>query len=117
MDVKWIKCGSVDHWCSLEQLDLDSMGDVAGVYIIWHEGTPGRVVRLGQGDPIKTRLSAHRNDREILAYRWSGTLRVTWAAVPFLLRDGVERYLANTWPPLVGSAFPNSLPIAVNSPW
>ena len=117
MDVKWIKCGPTDHWCSLEQLDLDSVGDVGGVYIIWHEGNPGRVVRIGQGDPIKTRLSSHRNDRQVLVYRNSGKLLVTWAELPLLLRDGVERYLADTWPPLVGSAFPDVRAIAVNSPW
>lgn len=117
MDVVWQKCGNDGHWCSLEDLDLDSVGEVAGVYMIWHTGTPGRVVRIGQGAPIKSRLSAHRNDKEILAYRNLGTLRVTWAAVPALHRDNVERYLANTWPPLVGSAFPDVLPLAVNSPW
>ena len=117
MDVKWNKCGPTDHWCSLEQLDLNTMSDVGGVYIIWHEGNPGRVVRIGQGDPIKTRLSAHRNDNEIIGYRRNGALRVTWAAVPWQYRDGVERYLADQWSPLVGSAFPNVLPVAVNSPW
>lgn len=116
MNVTWIKCGTDGHWCSLENLDLTSLGDIAGVYIIWHEGNPGRVVRLGQGD-IADRLGAHRLDKEILAYRGNGMLRVTWASVSWQNRDAVERYLANTWPPLVGSAFPNVLPMAVNSPW
>lgn len=116
MQVNWVKCGNGDNWCPLETVNLDSVGDVSGVYIIWHEGNPGRVVRVGQG-VIRDRLSAHRSDREILAYRTSGTLRVTWAAVSSALRDGVERYLANTWRPLVGDAFPDALPIAVNSPW
>lgn len=119
MDVTWIKC-KAGNWCPLETLDLDSMGEAAGVYMIWHEGnsqTPSRVVRTGQGAPIKGRLSEHRNNKDILAYRAYGTLRVTWAEVHWSLRDAVERYLAETWPPLVGSAFPNVLPIAVNSPW
>lgn len=119
MNVTWIKCGTDNHWCSLERLDLGSFGDPVGVYMIWHEGKdgrPGRVVRLGQGD-IKDRLGDHRTDKEILAYRWQGTLRVTWAEVPDQYLDAVERYLANTWPPLVGSVFPNVLPLAVNSPW
>jgi hypothetical protein len=120
MDVIWQKCGKDNHWCSLENLDLDSVGEVSGVYMIWHEGTagkPSRVVRTGQGSPIKSRLSAHRNDKEILAYKKFGTLRVTWAAVSILYRDQVERYLAEAWPPLVGSAFPDVQPLAVNSPW
>jgi hypothetical protein len=116
MNVTWIKCG--DHWCSLENLNLDSVGDVAGVYIIWHEGNPGRVVRIGQGNPIADRLSAHRSDEEVLAYGNTGTLRVTWAIVASsTLRNSIERYLADTWTPLVGDAFPDVRPMAVNSPW
>lgn len=117
MQVIWHKCGDDSHWCSLENLDLDSIGNVAGVYIIWHEGNPGRVVRVGQGSPIKDRLEAHRNDAEILAYSSRGKLRVTWAAVSSVQRDGVENYLAATWTPQVGEKFPDVWPIAVNSPW
>ena len=117
MNIAWQRCSNGGgHWCSLENLDLDSIGDIAGVYIIWHEGNPGRVVRIGKG-AIKDRLCAHRCDSKVLAYRRNGSLRVTWAAVPLAQRDGVERYLANTWPPLVGDAFPDAVPIAVNSPW
>jgi hypothetical protein len=116
MQVTWKKCGDDSHWCSLENLDLESVGDVGGVYVIWHEGNPARVVRIGQGK-IKDRLGAHRIDAEILAYRAWGTLRVTWAAVSSSQRDGVERYLSERYPPLVGDAFPDVLPIAVNSPW
>jgi hypothetical protein len=117
MQVTWKKCGTDGHWCSLEGLDLDSLGDVSGVYIIWHAGNPGRVVRVGQGSPIKDRLSAHRNDTEILAYKKYGKLLVTWAEVSWSNRDGVERYLGDNWSPLVGSAFPDADPVAVNSPW
>ena len=87
-----------------------------GVYIIWHAGNPGRVVKIGQGD-ISDRLGKHRRDAMILAYRKHGTLKVTWAAVASSQVDGVERYLANRYPPLVGDAFPDVVPIAVNSPW
>jgi hypothetical protein len=117
MNVAWKTCGDDSHWCSLETLDLDSVGDAAGVYIIWHEGNPGKVVRIGQGAPIKDRLSTHRKDKKITAYNKQGTLRVTWASVPSYQRDGVERYLADKWSPLVGEAFPDAEPIAVNSPW
>jgi hypothetical protein len=101
----------------LDNLNLDSIGETVGIYIIWHEGKPGKVVRVGQGK-IKNRLSAHRNDREIVAYNKKGTLRVTWAAVSSQKdRDGAERYLAETWKPLVGEAFPDVDSIAVNSPF
>lgn len=118
MNVTWIKCGTGSGiWCPLENLDLDSLGDVAGVYIIWHEGNPGRTVHVGQGAPIKDRLEEHRGDAGICAYRLFGKLRVTWASVPAPLRDGVERYLADALVPLVGHARPGVQPIAVNSPW
>ncbi len=117
LNLTWKTCGDDGHWCSLEDLDLNSVGEVAGVYIIWHEGNPARTVRVGQGDPIKDRLGAHRNDKSVLAYNKSGKLRVTWASVSSAYRDGVERHLADQLAPLIGDAFPNVVPIAVNSPW
>ena len=114
--LKWFACGNDKHWCSLEHLDLSGVSE-NGVYIIWHEGNPGRVVYIGQGAPVCDRLAAHRGDAMIQKYKVHGTLRVTWASVPAAQRDGVERYLADKWNPLVGDAHPAVLPIAVNSPW
>ena len=114
MVVQWIKCDG-GNWCPLETVNLQNVNAV-GVYIIWHEGNPGRVVRIGQGN-IADRLGCHRRDSEVVAYRNHGILRVTWASVPAHALDGVERYLANQWKPLVGDCFPVALPIAVNSPW
>ena len=114
LNVSWTKCGT-GNWCPLASVDLSQVS-AQGVYIIWHAGNPGRVVRVGQGD-IAARISAHRNDWSIMRYASDGALYVTWAAVSAQYRDGVERYLANTWRPLVGDAFPNAVPVAVNSPW
>jgi hypothetical protein len=114
--VTWKKCGDDGHWCPLEGLDLSSITATDGVYIIWHEGNPGRVVRVGQGN-IVDRLGAHRRDAAVTRYAKSGKLRVTWASVPARQLDGVEAYLADKWKLLVGDAFPDVLPIAVNSPW
>jgi hypothetical protein len=115
MQVTWVKCGNGANWCPFDSVTLDNV-ETQGVYIIWYDGNPGRVVRIGQGD-VKDRLCKHRKDMEILAYRRYGTLRVTWAYVPSAQRDGVENYLAAKWAPLVGEAFPDVAPIAVNSPW
>lgn len=114
MNVDWIKCTTGD-WCNFNSVNLDKV-NTQGVYIIWHAGNPGRVVRVGQGD-IAARIKAHRNDPQITKYAKNGQLYVTWAAVSAQSRDGVERQLANTWSPLVGDAFPDAVPIAVNSPW
>ena len=115
ISVTWVKCGNGANWCPLETVDLSGVS-ATGVYIIWHDGNPSRVVRIGQGD-IAARLGAHRRDRAVLAFNRFGTLRVTWAAVPAHQVDSVERYLANQWSPLIGDAFPDVAPLAVNSPF
>lgn len=113
--VHWFKCGKDGHYCDFETLDLSTVTET-GVYIIWHTGNPGRVVRVGQGK-VADRIAAHRNDKKVTVYKKDGALRVTWAALPAHQIDGVERYLADTWPPLVGDAFPDVAPLAVNSPF
>jgi len=113
MQLNWIKCtGNV--WCQLETVNLEGVGDVAGVYLIWHGGLTPRWVRVGQGI-IKERLAAHRTDPQILAYRQHG-LFVTWASVAHELRDGIEAYLALQCAPLVGERFPQRIPVVVNLP-
>lgn len=102
-------------WYALTDLDLSFIRS-HGVYLIWHEGQPGRVVKVGQGD-IKSRLGCHRIDPAVLAYRRYGTLRTTWAVVPAPHLDGVERFLGDSWCPLVGDRFPEVEKIAVNSPF
>lgn len=118
MTVEWGTCGDDSHWCNLRALNLESPVFLRnGVYIIWHEGNPGRVIYIGQGD-LATRLEIHRNDDRILQYARKGTLRVTWAIVPRQdQRNGIERYLADYWKPLIGKRFPNVEPISVNSPF
>ena|SRR5437667_2579339 len=113
MTLKWNKCvGAV--WCHLETLNLEGVGDVSGVYLIWHGGQSPRWVRVGKGN-IKERLSAHRNDPEILQFH-QHNLFVTWAAVPGSQQEGVEAYLAAQCNPLVGERFPQRTPIPVNLP-
>ena len=114
LTAKWLKCKSGD-WCSFSNLDLGTV-DEEGIYIIWHTGNPGKVVYVGQGD-VASRLRAHRNDSRITRYADQGTLKVTWASVSTQYRDGIERYLADNWSPLIGDVHPDVAPIAVNSPW
>lgn len=112
LKLNWTKCADGESWCQLENVNLADV-KTAGVYVIWHAGQPARTVRVGQGD-ISARLSAHRGDPAILAHRKHGKLLVTWASVPVAQRNGVERYLADHYRPLVGDAFPNCLAIQVN---
>ncbi len=116
MNLNWIKCGG-ESWCNLLIVNLahPNLNDVEGIYIIWHGQPNPAVVYVGQG-VIRDRLAQHRNDSRILAYQPQG-LYVTWAKVDAQYRDGIERFLADTWNPKVGDNHPQATPIPVNSPW
>lgn len=114
LKLNWVK-STTGNWLSFQGVNLGNVS-TEGVYIIWHAGNPGRVVYVGQGD-VAARIKAHRDRSDINAYAKHGTLHVTWAAVSVRQRDGVERYLANNWNPLVGEAYPDVTPLVVNSPW
>lgn len=110
----WVK-STENTWLSFDRVNLDNVS-TDGVYIIWHAGNPGKVVYVGQGD-VAARIKAHRNNTQITNYSKQGSLYVTWASVSARQKDGVERFLADKWGPLIGEAHPDALPIAVNSPW
>jgi hypothetical protein len=118
--VTWNVCRGVQQreWCSLYRLELPSIGDVGGVYVIWKSLPlrPPITIRLGQGI-IADRLLAHRVDPAIGRHRENGELWVTWAELPGWMWDGVERFLADRLNPQVGDAFPAVAPLAVNLPW
>ncbi len=102
-----------------EELSFPSEPDLMlrlqeGIYIL-RESKPllGQCVYVGQGQ-IGQRIVDHTKDREVMGY-WP--LTVYWAPVDEPLRNGVERYLADHYQPLVGSLHPNATPIRVNLPW
>lgn len=112
--VTWIRNEARD-WCALETLRLASVY-CTGVYIVWYEGTPGRVVCLGQGD-IAVELARILRDESLMRFKSRGRLLVTWASVSPSRIDGVTRHLAETWPPLAGGgAMGDAAAIEVNSP-
>ena len=115
LQLNWMRCGDSKQWCSFQNVDLSHphFKGLSGVYIIFYQGSPGKVVRVGQGD-IADRLTRHRNDPEVTRYK---DLLVTWASVPANQLDGVEKYLADIFDPLVGDRFPDRRPIQVNSPF
>ena len=107
LTVSWVKFTD-DLWFPLNNVNLDSLTEKdIGVYLIWHDS---------RGGIIKNRLSEHQKDKEIQAYSHLN-LYVTWAYLQESQLDGVEAYLAETWPPLVGERFPDRKPIAVSSPF
>jgi len=116
MHVIWNKCTG-DSWCSLLNVNLAHahFEGLEGVYIIWHAGQRPATVYIGQG-VIRDRIQAHRSEDAVLAYSAHG-LFVTWARVDRASLDGVERFLADTLNPKVGTHRPQAVPIAVNLPW
>jgi len=116
MTLTWIKCQG-EVWCKLNVVNLphEHFNNMAGVYIIWHGGPSAKTVYVGQGD-IRSRFTEHRTDPRIQTFEALG-LYATWAAVPAVSRNGIERYLAERLNPLVPEAHPADLPIEVNLPW
>lgn len=118
MNLSWIKCDG-NQWCRLLNINLDHphFDGLEGIYIIWHGQPNPAVVYIGQGN-IRERLIQHRQDPSILAFKDKDLeLYVTWAKVDFVYRDGIERFLADTWKPKVGENYPTVAPIQVNPPW
>lgn len=117
MTLNWIRPNG-GGWYRLLDLDFSQQyfNGLEGVYLIWHASQGPNVVRVGQG-VIGDRLGKHSADNEVLVHAKKGTLLVTWAEVRNQRdRDGIERFLANLFNPFVGDAFPNAMPIVVNSP-
>ncbi|MGE0232031.1 MAG: hypothetical protein AB7O39_11385 [Flavobacteriaceae bacterium] len=102
-------------WYALDSIDIGKIRTV-GIFMIWHDGNPGRVIRVSQGD-IGRQLQLEQISPMVLKFRIFGELRVTWASVPAPLRNGVERYLANLFHPQVGDSYPLVMPLAANAPW
>ena len=119
MQLAWIRCDG-NGWYPLKTVNLahEHFNGMEGVYVIWWDtGTgpnPQTTVRVGQG-VIRDRIQAHRNDPEVQQYG-PQLLRVTWASVDVIHRNGIEVYLAQQLKPRVGALFPNAVPIPVNLP-
>ena len=89
-----------------------------GVYVIWKETPLGGKTALyvGAGD-IPERIQRHA--QEWLSYYAFGapSLRVSWASTWPWEQDGIERYLAEVYRPLLGERHPDAEPIPVDLPW
>ena len=107
-------------WHSFKWANLKSLGMAEGIYILWYPETATRsfqVVYVGQGI-IQSRIGHHRGNYSRILHRLDAKrLRLTWALVPDQkVRDGVERYMAETLRPLAGEVWPAALPVRVNLP-
>lgn len=123
MQIVWIKNLNTSEWFDFLRLNLDAayFTDKYGVYVIWYtspaeSNAESKVIRLGQGN-IGERLRAHRTDPSILRYANIGQLKVSWAVLNNFSKmtiDGIERFLAESYRPLIGDRFPEVDTIPVN---
>lgn len=110
--VNWQKNYTSSTWYKLLEITTsDIVGD--GVYLIWFGGITTRVIYVGQG-VISHRLTEHLQDTKILRHKSKGTLYTTWGIVAKQYRDGVERFLIDTYQPLENKRMPSSPPKSVN---
>ena len=112
-NVTWVKQGY--HWFNLLEIAWSDVKGEEGVYVIWNPAHLPRAVYVGQGN-LDDRLYKHKNDSKVLAYARDGVLYVTWAKTLERYQDGVERFLADNFRPLVGKDWPNVPGIVVNLP-
>src|SRR5438876_4967671 len=93
IDLVWNKCRG-DVWGELPAVDLESphFAGLEGVYVLWHGGKNPETVRVGQG-VIRQCIQFLRLDPEVQTFS-AEKLYVTWARADKLVRDGVERFLA-----------------------
>src|SRR5271154_5467487 len=110
MDLVWNKARG-DVWAELHAVDLESphFNGMQGVYVVWHGGKTPETVRVGQGD-IRQAILSLRADQQVQAFK-PEKLYVTWAKVDKIMRDGVERFIAESLQPLVKTAAPASPPV------
>lgn len=121
MYLEWRYCEG-GYQCRLFDLDLDSIVDDHGVYVIWCESDQGsQAIHVGQvSEPerdFKARFLEHRNDDHVKKYRHHGQVYVSWAPVnePYKI-NGIERFLFDELVPLEGQRAPIAKPVAVNLP-
>ena len=119
--LNWRTCDGAP--CPLNDLNLDSVPDAQGVYIIWREGTPSLVVYAGKVDsPSRTladRFREHIRDDDIQFWQEDGVgeLCVTCAVVRDLGEiPGIERFLIDELQPFENDVTPSAPPIRVNLP-
>ena len=120
LKVNWKTCGNDMHWCSLPDIDPNSVLPGQGVYVIFNE--PGGIPTaryVGQGDIVE-RIKFHKSDRSISVPTPPHTpvLRITWVLESNQARrDGMERHLADLLKPTAVSEHPEVAAIEVNPPF
>lgn len=119
--VQWVKNSQNNDWFDFLRLNLDApyFSTKRGVYVIWYTApSVAKVIRVGSGH-IGERLKDHRSNPDILKFSIQGQLKVSWVLADGinLLEseiEGVERFLARSYTPLIGDRFPSDGEVEIN---
>ena len=111
MHVQWVI--NEGHFFHLEELKVtdEYFDDLEGVYIIWSDD---EFVKVGHGS-LRYKLAEHKKDSKILERATVG-LRVSWALVDEMYRQGIVHYLLEALDPYIRDEVPNAISIRVNLP-
>ncbi len=109
----WVKCEDKKtkavQWCDFWELDLDSVGNVLGVYIVWGDSVVPYVIYVGKGE-IAERIEKHRRKKDFIRCKDDGEkMFVTWQEFPDKELRGREKYLANLLQPEIGERHPEKV--------
>jgi hypothetical protein len=114
VNLQWHK-HAAGHWCPLGEVDLNGLGSVYGVFVIWRNGQAAKVssvLYVGRGR-LKTELAECRRSPLFC----SPHLRTTWAVVEHPADvDGIATYLYQHLRPIWGEIMSSALPVPVNLP-
>jgi hypothetical protein len=113
--VNWATSGGC-RFLSFETADL-GQAPSSGVYVIVLIGAAPCTVKVGHGD-VPRLVAIDRDDPEVLKFRQSGELEITWADAPPELAAGYARHLSD-WAvlnPCIKLSDLHAQPIPVNVP-
>jgi hypothetical protein len=114
LNVTWTKCAG-GMWCELEKVNV-AVSQASGPFVVWFGTERRRTVRIGHGRVAQV-VRAQRHDGRVLRYRISGTLYVTWTALPDYEAQGAVIYLSRMMRPSIADSLPEVGEVEVNLPW
>lgn len=110
--------GGFLHLLSLDPEEL-GLGNLGGVYLIWHGGVKPEWVYTGHTKDLAAALHQAGNNEDINYYDKNGSLFVAWAPVKEPYRPGVAKYIEETFQTLIpnpGSFTDSTVPVPVLPP-
>lgn len=102
VEPNWVRTpeGGFLHLLSLDPEEL-GLGNVGGVYLIWHGGVKPEWVYTGHTKDLAAALHQAGNNSEINYYDKNGSLFVAWAPVKEPYRPGVVKYIQDSFKTLI----------------